>query len=312
MRQNSIPPLHRLTYALVASVLGIVFVAFAKPTPKSDKAEKNRFWIVKVFGDKRFDLLFAGDSRIYRGVNPDLVTQGQALSALNYGFSAGVFSNFYLTNLEQKLNKTGENRIIVLGTTPSSLCIHQDKQAEHLKTIQKTSPATVKLTTTIPPKYFSLFEPLRVTELLYAIRKPKEGYAEKFHDNGWVESSRFPEAIQEGLNSYKDFFKHNRFSPQRLDTLCNFVRKWKEQGVKVYAFRPPSSKAMEAVENEMSGYVEADVRQKLEAAGAVWISLPEQLTFKSYDSSHLYGESAIKLSEALRLALFQNPTNPTP
>lgn len=302
------PPLQRLAYALVLSVLGIVLVAFAKPTPKSDKAEKERFWILKVFGDKRFDVLFAGDSRTYRGINPDLVIpQGQAMTALNYGFSAGVFSNFYLTNLEQKLNKKANGGIIVLCTTPSSLCIHQDKQPEHLKTIQKTSPNSVRLRTSIPPKYFSLFEPLRIGEVVNAIRKPKEGYEEKFHDNGWVESSRYPEAIQEGLDSYKDFFKHNHFSSQRLDTLCNFVRKWKEQGVKVYAFRPPSSKEMEAVENEMSGYVEAEVRQQLEAAGAVWISLPAHLTFKSYDSSHLYGESAIKLSEALRIAIFETP-----
>jgi hypothetical protein len=123
----------------------------------------------------------------------------------------------------------------------------------------------------------------------------QEGYYLEFHDDGWVASWTVPEYSTAALPSYREIFTSTQVSPQLVQKLMEQTRRWISEGIKVYAFRPPSSQAMVALENQMSGFNEVIFIQQFEAAGGTWLSLP-LASYHSYDSSHLDKGSAIQLS----------------
>lgn len=76
------------------------------------------------------------------------------------------------------------------------------------------------------------------------------------------------------------------------------TRQWTAQGIRVYAFRVPSSLAMVALEDQMSGFDEATFVEQFKAAGGIWFSIPLE-PYHSYDGSHLTKQAALQLSADL-------------
>ena len=80
-----------------------------------------QFWIHKVHTSERFDMIFVGDSRIYRGIAPSEIQKKMpALSVFNFGFSSGGLNATLLDAAERKLLGSGR-KIIILGVSPNAL-----------------------------------------------------------------------------------------------------------------------------------------------------------------------------------------------
>jgi hypothetical protein len=71
--------------------------------------------------------------------------------------------------------------------------------------------------------------------------------------------------------------------------------KWVREGIRVYAFRPPTTPEMRELESLLSGFDEKDFLDRLGKAGGIWIPVSLQ-EYRSYDGSHLDKENAKRLS----------------
>ena len=97
------------------------------------------------------------------------------------------------------------------------------------------------------------------------------------------------------------------FSQKSLEELIRNVETWKKRGFHIFAFRPPTSRKMEEIEN--TKYDEKLVRKAFSAAGGIYLDFPVE-AYKTYDASHLTTESAKLFSRdlATKIKLFlDNP-----
>lgn len=108
-------------------------------------------------------------------------------------------------------------------------------------------------------------------------------------------SWKVPADSTKALAEYTQDFTKNTVDSLVVKNLLRRVDKWVKQGFKVYAFRPPTTNAMVALENRISGFDEGAFKESFETAGGQWISIPA-IGYVSYNGSHLEKESALKLS----------------
>lgn len=289
---------YKIFLSLSLSIVGILLFGVCKPKQNRSIFEEDKFWTNKTYNKQKFNIVIGGDSRTYRGLNPAKLNEGLAdssLSIINMGYSFGGFSQEMLNLMEEKLKKKPANRIILLGITPLSLTAKSCSN-KHLQSLKQLSATDVYLKTNIIPRYFTLLEPISVSNLFQAIVKPKVEYYDDLKENGWDGSYCYPQCIAPTLESYKLIFTNNQVNLKTIDTLQRQIKKWKTMGIKTYAFRPPSSKDMEEIENEKSGFNESFTRKKIEDAGGIWLDIPDRLGYQSYDGSHLPAEEANRFS----------------
>lgn len=288
--------------AIVSAIVAIFIFGLLLPEPKSSVFKNEQFWLHKTFTADKYDMVIGGDSRVYRGINPAIIEANTQLKGLNFGYSSGGFSPQILQEIEKKLDKNSAHKTILLGITPHSLTSEAYFNGAW-KSWNIPDKRDVFLKTQVIPQYFSFFEPLKVTDLLRILMKSKEGYYEVFHANGWVQSFKLPHNPTAALKEYSMIFDKEPIHKPYIDSLTKYIYKWKKEGIRVYAFRPPSTKAMEELENQKSGYSELAIIQAVENAGAKWIDIPNRYDFDSYDGSHLHFQSANKLSSVISEAV---------
>lgn len=135
------------------------------------------------------------------------------------------------------------------------------------------------------------------------LARPELGYHQRPHANGWVESERRPADTTIAMPLYEHRFQRHQVDPELVAALLERVRSWTASGVRVFAFRVPASREMEALEDSRSGFREAAFAQELEAAGGTWLTLPGRESMHTHDGSHLDAASARRLGTELGQAI---------
>ena len=258
-----------------------------------------RFWVLKAQGTAHYDMLLMGDSRVYRGLSPQAMeTILPGVRILNYGFSGGGLNAEMYAAAQERLDTHSPMQNIVLGITPLTLTPRAESN-EHFQQEMERPPDYVFLHLYWMPLLSSL-APISVQDLTGAVETQntlpnRQGYHLEFHDDGWVASYTVPENPLSELPSYREIFSQTQVSPRLVQELVDQTRQWTQRGIRVYAFRVPSSPGMVALENQLSGFNEAALVKAFEDAGGIWFSIP--LTpYHSYDGSHLAKPSAEALS----------------
>ncbi len=280
-----------ILFLLFTLVLGII----KEMQPASELLRKN-FWTKKVHSKKKYNIIFLGDSRVYRGIDTKKIKDGlanQNAEVLNFGFSSGGHNAIIFNAAEKKLNHN-EKKIIVLGITPFSLTPAAQQNRHYLEELNRSKGEVIERLYFYPFLFF--FEPYNLQSIFYPnfIK-----YFEKFHSDGWVESYKIPQNPKEALLSYQKEFENNKVEELIIKNLLNQVKEWHQKGITVYAFRPPSNKYMEKLENKISGFSETAFIEKFESMGGRWIEINDRYNYTSYDGSHLHFKSAQKLSRVL-------------
>ena len=269
----------------------------------SSVIDKEKFWADKVHAKTKYDVIFAGDSRVYRGIASKVVSdQLNGLKVLNFGFSSGGLNSEIFDAIEKRLTK-GDKTIIVLGITPYSLTpkaqqnehFHQEKERDRKEVFRRRFISPV----------IHFFDPIKPAEIIY-YKDEKKGYYERFHKDGWVASIKIPVDSNAALKSYRKNFKNNKVSMEVLQQLCKRVAEWKREGFAIFAFRMPTTKGMRLLENEISGFNELEVKKNLTASGVKWIEVQNKSSYPSYDGSHLEAAAAVKFSKYLGQELRKN------
>lgn len=260
---------------------------------------KKQFFAYKIHSGKTYDLLIAGDSRVFRGVSSQPFEDKLGLRSFNLGFSAVIFDDIMFDLVEQKLDRESKSPTIIVAITPHSLTKYSYPNG-HIKKIQKMKREDVLMY-----RYFlratSVFTPYSFSGLLKfssgAHSQEQSFHQEFFKEQGWIYSKFETNQLQSALKSYHSTFNKRKIDSVIQEGLYDQIRIWKSKGYEVFGFIPPSSPNIESLERSYSGFLDQEIAKNFMAHDGKWISIDS--IYDSYDGSHLTGESAIRLSNEI-------------
>lgn len=286
-----------LILVFLGSVIALIFfVGLIRPEPISSIVDKERFWAEKVHSSKKYNVVFEGDSRFYRGIDPKSVSKEiDGFKVLNFGFSSGGHNDMVFEAVSQKLDMSHKTKIVVLGLTPYSLTPKAQENKHYQQELNRTKDEVFKRRFLTP--FLKFFDPIKPTAFFkMTSRDTVSGYHEKFRDDGWVESFKIPYNSEAALSVYARDFDENKVSDNVTENLLNQIHLWTSQNIKVFALRMPTTRKMEELENNISGYNERILKKAVNGKGGFWIDIPNKYGYSSYDGSHLMDTSAINFS----------------
>lgn len=291
------------TFAIAAVLIAVLGAARPKQPGISGLPEE-LFWMRKMQWRQQFDVVVAGDSRVYRDVAPNAMSRAlPGLRIANYGFSGGGYAPEFLDATRRLLDPKCKKPIIVLGLTPHSLTGKAEAKNGFLDNGNMDPFAKLALLRLPGPFLFLSRYSQEESKMLFVRHAPPVVYYSEFREDGWVRSAKKPESRQEAIPQYRIMFAEgNSVSEHIVSRVMRRIRKWTAQGIAVYALRMPASPEMMKLENEMSGYRERDIAARVAKAGGMWLTF-DYAEYHSYDGSHLTGEAAEAFSYDLASAI---------
>lgn len=256
------------------------------------------FWLKKTFTSESYDVVVAGDSRIYRGVSPDdlLMPLGNGVDAINLGYSSAGFDKKYRSFILSKLDKKGKVKTVVVGLTPH--CFTPDAlENGHFHEIRATTNADLLTILYLEP-ILKFFEPRKIKAIFKLNFNHPSNSLEKFHNNGWAESDNLKGDSLAALKNYSKVFVDNTVNEEAVNEFMVWIDSVSNAGIQVIGFRPPTTPQMRALEDSLSGFDEEKVRQQFESNGGYWMDVKDE-DYSSYDGSHLRSSASRKLSREI-------------
>ena len=290
--------LHKAKQQLIGMLIAmpVLYVLFKiiLPTLPSNPMLKEAFWAKKVLADASYDLVLIGDSRVYRGIDPETLQTHAHLKALNFGFSSGGLSPEIISIAARHLQLNG-GKCMLIAVSPNAL-LKASQSNGHYHQIVDLPEADLFLQS----KFYAPLSALHAYALSDFMKlRVGEQYFEDFKLNtGFVYSNHLPYDSAAALYQYRQQLSKNTIDTQVayafIDTLCS----WQAKGFKIALTRIPTSFKMRQLEDQLTN---AFVPRWLFAAqrkGLSVLTLPIG-PFHSYDGSHLDGASAVKLSKVI-------------
>lgn len=293
----------RILLSLGLTVVLLAIGGWYFPPIPSSSMQSDWFWSNKIAPNQTFDLVFIGDSRIYRGIDPDLVVKElveiDSFRGFNYGFSSAGLDTSFLNAGAALLTPNTKQKIIVLGVTASSLADENLANPHHWQE-KKRHPIEIWQRKNINT-YLSYFDPTSPVVLRNTYQGKRSGYYQDYHANGWIASDKLPRDEWIGYWYLQNTYPNVKFSRSVRENLIEKVAKWNAEGIKVFGFRPPAAAHFEAVETQC--YPEKALKTQFEAIGGTWIEIPQRTSYITYDGNHLEQESARRLSSFIGKAI---------
>lgn len=290
---------YKIISGLLLAFIVIIIIKLLLPEPYINKALTDAYWTNKTFTKKKFDILIGGDSRVYRGVAPNIIeseieqNKFIELDIFNIGFSGAGFSKQYLQFLENKLDSTSKYQTLILGLTPHSflnksynndqLLEYQTKKEDQIFKDLYLSPYT---------KYFAPYNPYELFDDstdAYIIDYQNDGFAKSQHLNGdykltyWI---------------YWDIYNREQVQDSIVGNFIQWAKTIKAKGINLVCYVPPTDSTMNSIETIMSGFNTDSIKSEILKLGGYWLDT-DYKNYHSYDGSHLEFESAYKLSYKL-------------
>lgn len=292
----------RMTWAMLLGLALTTAVAWRRPTDVTGMPP-TAYWAVKTDWRGVADVVLAGDSRTYRGVVPEVVSgQLDGMRVRNFGYSGLGFGPAYLDAVDDVLDPDATRPIIVLGITPVSLTDGATNDNGYLHHAGRSTSERFLA------RHFGglleTYDAMTWREFTTAVGLddgPRAHYYEHYQPDGWVAADKVPENPTEAIGPYSSAFSpqgNGKVSPEVVDNLLQRIRHWTDRGIRVFAFRVPSSADMVDLEDRLSGYPEADLPRRVVEAGGTWIDM-DQDAYHSYDGSHLQRDAARRMSATL-------------
>lgn len=296
----------RTLLALLLAAPLTVLGGRALPVPANpldrDRTAEARFYQVKTSGRQRCDVIVLGDSRALRCVAPqELAPAFPGRRIFNFAYNAGGLNPEMYAAASARLDPASPAPLVLIGMTPLALMTPKTRNEQYHEILHK--PRDQRWLLLHAPGLLRWFQPTRPSELLRPLVgvPPHTRYFQEFHDDGWIRSRREPEDPESVLESYAEELAGQTTDPVLVQALLDQTRAWTRAGVRVVAFRPPTTEAVEAAENRLLGFDEAALAAQFTAAGGVWLDFAN--AYASYDGSHLRGDAAVRFSRDLAAAL---------
>lgn len=289
-------PGRKIASFVILSLVGVVLVTLFRPQRINSEFETSYFWTYKTHTYDTYDVLFYGDSRVYRGISPDVVLEGTDLSGFNFGFSSGSMSAQMMDFLETRLDRSVQP-MIVLGITPHSFTLESLKDEHYLQELNR--PPYAVFQRYYIDRWLKVFDRITPEELL--------GYRdwvthEWCGSDGWMMSDNDNVDEFGALDHYEKILTNNPIDSANYQAFFDRIAKWNTEGIKVFAYRPPTTPEMEELENDKTGFDEQAFILRFEKCGGKWLNL-DKSEYRTYDGSHLRENEVIRLSEEINLLM---------
>ena len=290
----------RTSLALLMFVFAGIAIGLLRTDTRFAGAPK-WYWMEKLCWGADADVVVAGDSRVYRGIDP-AAFQGAQSIARNFGFSSAKFTREYVEHAASLLSPKGQ-RVLVLGITPFSLCRVNGGNNGYQQA--QRDLARLRLPVQLArafEEWETLFQPVSVDAgfgRAGRVRALTNDYVQVFHENGWVESDRIvADPIASGVAIVRQDFPEGAAPSLDLQVLLNCVRSLDDRGVRVIGFRPPLPPDVAVLEDALGHLDYSELAEQFRMAGGSWVNV-DWTGLRSYDGSHLDGVSAAELSKRL-------------
>jgi hypothetical protein len=290
---------------LVISVTAIILLLkLVLPTVENNKSASKHFWSKKVHNQQKYDVVFAGDSRVFRGVSPKIVFEKstQKLSGINLGFSAAGYNKEYYDFITSKLNTESVKKIIVLGISPN-MFLKESLENNHLASIQN-EPYSQVFFNLFVINWLSFFEansPSYILKKMLHLNRDNK-LSQNYQNDGFINSDYFNPMPEDALAVYVKRFKEDSAKESDINLLIKQIASWEKEGINIIAFRPPSTMQMEKLEDRISGLDYDYLQEKIIENEGEWLNFNSS-DYESYDGSHLRSASAIQFSKDFGIKL---------
>ena len=146
-------------------------------------------------------------------------------------------------------------------------------------------------------------KPLKFNELFGGVFARQRRYRRLFPD-GWTSAWDVPPLrdFSGYLRGTINIFNNNPVSPRIVADLLSRVALWRQRGIRVYAFRPPTIREMVEIENSHGGFEEHKFVAAFEKAGGRWLNV-DQFRYDSLDGCHMNRTGALQFSRDLALMI---------
>jgi hypothetical protein len=280
---------------------GLVFVLAATRRSTLSGMPMKLQSIQKAHWRQCADVVLAGDSRVGCGVSPG--EMGRFLKGrriYNYFFTGNGYSQEYLEAIEKVLDTASEHRMIILGISPQSLTPLMTKKRDFHEDRKNYASQSVALATMFR-RLLCHTAPMRRNEI-FGGRLAKNGtpqkYVEVFAD-GWMATHSESADYSGYLHDARyNIFHNNYVSADIVAKVLRYVSQWRQEGIRVYGFRPPTVEEMVALENELSGFDEEEFKTAFETAGGNWLDV-DPFGYPSHDGCHLRRDGAVAFTRDL-------------
>jgi hypothetical protein len=296
----------RTFLAIVAAAAAVLAIGLLRTDTKFAGAPK-WFWMEKLCWGANADVVIAGDSRVYRGIDPSAL-HGSTGFVRNFGFSNATLTREYLWRAASLLSSRGR-RILVLGISPYSLRYRAAGRNGYQEA--QNDLARLRLPVRLAralEEWEVLLQPIALDAgagQAGRVRALSSDYVQAFHENGWVESDRLlADAVTNGLAIARQATSQGTTSTGEVGVFVDCVRELRQGGLHVVAFRPPVPPEVAQLEDSLGFLDYESLVEQLTAVGAAWIEV-DGTGLRSYDGSHLDGASAAELSRRLAIGIEQ-------
>lgn len=253
------------------------------------------FWSKKVTNKNKYDIVFIGDSRIYRGISPRAIElELIGLKIYNFGFSSAGIDSLILVKGINLLNEDGKKQVYI-GISVNSF-LKESLNNEHLKSWIKKDEKDLWIKSNIYEK-LSFFDSYKISDFFKKLNN--DLYIEKFDlEKGFVYSNRTKIGDKLAIQAYEEHFKREYFDTIAVNKVLKEIVSYQHQGINFKAVVMPISEGMAEVEKRFFGKENVWLHSKLKSIGVEIIEFNQE-DFQTFDGSHLSGESAIRLSKLL-------------
>jgi hypothetical protein len=297
----------RTVLTCMLAAIAVVIVGLVKPEPmnplSSAKSAESRFYTYKTHNPLHYDVVVLGDSRALRAVAPDAMHAAlPGLRIFNCAYNAGGLNREIYEFGSHYLDTSSNDLAIVLAVTPLTLTAWKSSNGQFREALHM--PADAVFLNMHAPGLVRFFSPLQMSDAVGLILKvpPKTYYYQTFHDDGWIASHKAPVDTTEAPRLYGETLKGSTIDRSLIRDMADQIEAWRREGVRVFAFRPPTQASMAALEDSMLSFDENELAADVVAAGGVWLPFAAG-GYDSYDGSHLEEESARAFSRDLAQAM---------
>jgi hypothetical protein len=293
------------TTALVAAGM-IALLGLARPNSPDIKIsgmDDDAFWAIKYNQKAVADIVIAGDSRALCDVAPEEMKKAiKGKRIYNFAFVGADFNSRYYDAVESVLDPKSRERVIVFGVSSRGLLnLHNNNKFEETA---KTSGFDRFILAHFE-RAWSFIKPYSTYPLLDRFDRKGDSsvFYLKYYYDGWQATNRIPPDLEHDTKAYRaDFKSGHRVSPELEKELAKRIRTLSKKGICVFAFRPPASAEMQALENGIGGYGEKRIANLVTSAGGRWIRV-DPSPYQTHDGSHLTEDEARAFSKELAVSL---------
>jgi hypothetical protein len=294
----------KTAWTLIAAAALVIAASLLRPTGPQEGIYHEEQFRLKITSGDDYDIVIAGDSHIENGVSPAAMSgilPGQRI--FNFSFAGVAFTPDYLEAVRARLDPKSRRPAIVIGLTPMSLSTFsaEDNRFIHLSRNPPGGPGWLG---EMRSRLAFIFRPIRELNIEHQLGGEPRGYRWIFHPDGWVATSRFPEDDKEYLEHLHRRLTQETIDPAIFENLLAGTKRWSDEGIAVFGFRPPVSNRVSAMEDSLSIFPELEAARRFEDAGGYWLTF-DASRYHYVDGSHMRYDAAIEFSRDLAKAVAQ-------